>query len=273
MCRLFGFRSVIPSQVHHSLLRADNALASQSERHPDGWGVAYYVDGVPHLTKSASTALTDLIFRRVSGVVSSETVLAHVRQATTGSRTVLNAHPFQHGRWVFAHNGKIHDYERHQEAIEQRIAPRLRRFLLGDTDSERVFFLFLTELLKDGPLSQRLDLDSVERALRASVACVREIADGEGEGERSLLTLMVTDGVTLAALHGGKELHWSSHKRRCPERDACPHFAPACEAPSPTGFINHLLVSSEPLSDENVWLSLRDGDLVGVDWRMNLRRP
>ena len=56
MCRLFGFRSVIPSQVHRSLLSADNALGTQSSQHPDGWGVAFYVDGSPHLTKSPSTA-------------------------------------------------------------------------------------------------------------------------------------------------------------------------------------------------------------------------
>ena len=30
MCRLFGFRSVLQSQVHRSLANADNALAVQS---------------------------------------------------------------------------------------------------------------------------------------------------------------------------------------------------------------------------------------------------
>jgi hypothetical protein len=38
MCRIFGFRSVIQSQVHRSLVSADNALMIQGERHPDGWG-------------------------------------------------------------------------------------------------------------------------------------------------------------------------------------------------------------------------------------------
>ena len=71
MCRLFGFRSVIPSQVHRSLVAADNALGRQSEAHPDGWGVAFYVDGAPHVTRSASHALGDALFHRVSGVVSS----------------------------------------------------------------------------------------------------------------------------------------------------------------------------------------------------------
>ena len=52
MCRLFGFKSIINSQVHKSLVHTDNAFASQSTKHPDGWGVAYYREDVPHLIKS-----------------------------------------------------------------------------------------------------------------------------------------------------------------------------------------------------------------------------
>ena len=92
MCRLFGFRSVIPSQMHRSLIAADNALGRQSERHPDGWGVAYYVDGAPHVTRSPAHALGDALFHRVSGVVSSETVLAHVRKATQGALELMGLH-------------------------------------------------------------------------------------------------------------------------------------------------------------------------------------
>ena len=54
MCRIFGFRSVMQSQVHRSLVSADNAFMRQSERHPDGWGVAYYVAHAPHVVKGAS---------------------------------------------------------------------------------------------------------------------------------------------------------------------------------------------------------------------------
>ena len=93
MCRLFGFRSVIPSQVHRSLLAAENALGVQSNQHPDGWGVAFYVDGSPHVTRSPTTALGDALFHRLSGVVSSETVLAHVRKATQGARHDLQLSP------------------------------------------------------------------------------------------------------------------------------------------------------------------------------------
>ncbi len=279
MCRLFGFRSVIPSQVHRSLVAADNALAKQSEAHPDGWGVAYYVDGAPHVTKSAAGAMDDVLFRRVSGIVSSETVMAHIRRATQGALTVLNSHPFQHGRWVMAHNGDIPGFERCRERLEHVIAPRLRRFILGETDSERSFFVFLTELAKCGDLGGRFGLDEVVTALRETVAQVRALCDGPAgpdgpDGEvapsRALLTLMVTNGQVMAAHHGGKDLFYSTWKRRCADRDVCPSLSSVCEAASTTGFVNHLLIASEPLQGENVWEPPAEGDVVGVDWRMRL---
>jgi glutamine amidotransferase len=272
MCRLYGFRSVIDSQVHRSLVNADNALAAQSERHPDGWGVAYYIDDSPHVTRSASTALHDTLFKRVSGVVSSQTVLAHIRKATQGERTVLNCHPFQYGRWVFAHNGDIPDFGKCRAALESEISPRLRRFILGDTDSERIFFLFLSRLERHGHLSSNFGVEVVSEVLSETVATVRATCDDDASESKALLTLMVTNGVTMAAVHGGKELYWTTYKTRCADRDQCPHYADACEAPTQTGFVNHLIMSSEPVSDDNFWHAFEPGEVVGVDWRMRLHR-
>jgi predicted glutamine amidotransferase len=268
MCRLFGFRSVIPSQVHRSLLAAENALGKQSNQHPDGWGVAFYVDGAPHITRSAEHALGDELFHRLSGVVSSETVLAHVRRATQGAKTVLNCHPFQYGRWVFAHNGDIPDFGRHRAELLAEVAPTLRRFILGETDSEVAFFMFLSRLAGYGPLSRRHTVDDVSAALRATIKRTREICDSAGE--RALLTVIVTDGDTMVATRGGKELFWSTFKTHCSDRAACPSLSVECEAPSQTGFVNHLIFSSEPLQGENVWAELDEGDMVGVDWRMRV---
>lgn len=268
MCRLFGFRSVIQSQVHRSLTEADNALQARSADHPHGWGVAYYVDGTPHVVKSAETAMNDHLFQRVSGVVASETVLAHVRKATHGEISVLNSHPFQHGRWVFAHNGEIPSFDRYRDALMARVAPRLRRYVLGDTDSEAVYFLFLTELQGFGPLDRNVSVEEAMEAMAKAVQTVRAICDDAEH--RSLLTLVATNGSTMVATRGGKELFWSSYKTRCSERDTCPSLSEVCEAPSTTGFVNHFILSSEPLSGENVWLELPEDRMVGVDWRMRL---
>jgi len=272
MCRLFGFRSVIPSQVHRSLVAAENALGKQSNDHPDGWGVAYYVDGAPHVTRSPEFALGDQLFHRLSGVVASETVLAHVRRATQGNKTVLNCHPFQYGRWVFAHNGDIPDFAQHRAQLVAEIAPTLRRYVLGDTDSEVVFFMFLTLLSAYGPLSRRHTVDDATTALKQTVQRVREVCASPAADKRPILTLIATDGDTMAAVHGGKELFWSTHKTRCSDRDGCPSLTAECEAPSKTGFVNHFILSSEPLQGENVWEPLAEGDVLGVDWRMRVLR-
>ncbi len=272
MCRLFGFRSVIPSQAHRSLVNAENSLGAQSSAHPDGWGVAYYIDGAPHVTRSSDTALTSTLFQRVSGVVSSHTVLAHVRRATVGERSVLNCHPFQHGAWTFAHNGDIPEFQRCRAALEQEIDPTLRRFIMGDTDSERLFYLFLSFLGRWGPLTAPRTAAEVAEALAETVRTAREIVDGPDAPKPALLTLLVTNGMTMAAVQSGKELRWSTYKTRCSDRHDCPHFGDACEAPSLRGFVNHLIVSSEPVIDENVWSEMVDGEVIGVDSRMKLFR-
>jgi len=270
MCRLFGFRSVIPSKVHRSLLSAENALGVQSNYHPDGWGVAFYVDGSPHVTRSPSTALGDALFHRLSGVVSSQTVLAHVRKATQGAHTVLNCHPFQYGRWIFAHNGDIPNFVTTRDKLIQHIAPGLRRFVLGETDSEVIFFIFLTELAEHDSLGSSVQLDAVSSALRRTVQLVRELCDDDQH--KSLLTLMVTDGEILAASEGGRQLYWSTYKHRCSDRGTCTSLSAVCEAPTQTGDVNHFIVSSEPLQGENIWEPFDPGEIVAVDRRMRVHR-
>lgn len=270
MCRLFGFRSVIQSSVHRSLLDADNALGAQSNQHPDGWGVAFYVDGSPHLTRSPETALGDQLFHRLSGVVASETVLAHVRKATRGANNVLNCHPFQFGRWVFAHNGDIPSLDAKRAELLREVVPALRRYILGDTDSEIVFFMFLTQLQRSGPLSRRHSVEDVVAALGVVTKRIRELCDSPDA--RCLLTVILTDGEVMVAAQGGKDLYFSTYKERCSDRETCPSLSPECEAVTTSGFVNHLLISSEPLHGENVWEPLSEGETIGVDFRMRLMR-
>ena len=99
---------------------------------------------------------------------------------------------------------------------------------------------------------------------------VREICDTPAVA--ASLTVLVTNGETLIAAHGGKELYLSTYKTRCSDRHHCKSLAPECEAPPTTGHVNHCIVSSEPLQGENVWLPLEPGDIVGVDARMQLFR-
>ncbi len=98
-------------------------------------------------------------------------------------------------------------------------------------------------MIRYGPLSNRHGVDEVSEALRVAIATVREICD-EADSPASLLTVIVTDGSTLAAHHGGKELYYSTFKTRCSDRDHCAHLAPECEAPTVTGFKGEQLFTS-----------------------------
>ena len=279
MCRLFGFRSVITSQVHRSLVSADNALMRQSEAHPDGWGVAYYVAGYPHVVKSVSSAVSDSLFRRVSGVVASETVIAHLRKATVGKLSIINSHPFQYGNWIFAHNGQIPDFEKYREMLVEKISPRYRRFILGDTDSEVIFYLLISNMAHHFDVHRKgTDLEELEAAVKDTIEEIHEVTQmdcysPEGQEKKFFLTFLLTNGHLMLAHQGGKELYYSTFKERCPERETCPSFAPCCEAISRGGFVNHFIVSSEPLQGENVWLEMSPGDIAAVDWRMRLKAP
>lgn len=117
-----------------------------------------------------------------------------------------------------------------------------------------------------------MGLEEVIPALRNTVATVRKIADTpDNFPKRSLLTLLITNGQIMVAHQGGKELYYSTWKRKCGDRDFCPSLAKCCENPTePGGRVNHLVIASEPLQGENVWEPLDEGDIVGVDWRMGL---
>lgn len=277
MCRIFGFRSIINSQVHTSLVHAENALGTQSERHRDGWGVAYYISNAPHVIKSEKTAIDDRLFQKVSGLVSSQTVVAHIRKATQGNNNILNTHPFQYGPWIFVHNGHIKDFDKHREKLTELVDPELKTFILGDTDSEIIFYLILSEIKKRiglDPNKMAIDqlVESCKQAVRniLKITGPCEFGDKEVQTDHNSITFVLTNGIHMAAHQGGQPLFYSTYKNKCSDRDSCPKFSQACENPSNDGVINHLIFSSEPLQGENIWIQMVGHQVVGVDENMKM---
>ena len=277
MCRVFGFKSVITSQVHTSLTDSENALALQSVEHPHGWGVAYYVAGAPHIIKSVDSAVEDNIFKTVSGIVSSNTVVAHIRKATLGHHTILNTHPFQYGPWVFAHNGHIHEFDKKRENLMELVSKHLQRFILGETDSELLFYIILSEYYQHFSMIDKPSISEMSMVISKALVKIQDVI-GEMAKEdtpdlnHNYLTFLITNGDLILGHQGGKRMYYSTYKKRCPDRDSCSSFSKVCEAPSDTGFVNHMIFSSEPLNGENIWLELKRGEIMGVDNHMKLFR-
>jgi len=270
MCRLFAFRSQLTSRVHKSLLDADNSLRILSNKHPDGWGMGFYIDGYPHVIKSLMQASDDQLFSKVSGVVSSQTVLAHIRKATQGAADrMTNIHPFQYGKWLFAHNGNIKNFENKKSDLLKLLEHPFDRYILGTTDSELLFMLILSKL--KSALDNDESFELIEKMIKKIIEQIVEICgpltfDGSQNSSNNYLTFILTDGQKMIAFNGGQELYYSTHKKKCSESSICQFYDKSCENKAKNKqCVNHLLLSSEMLEGENEWFKIEPYQLVYLD--------
>jgi predicted glutamine amidotransferase len=123
----------------------------------DGWGIAgYQPDAIrnfqqpAYIVKSPKPAFADTRFDQViQSVLPANLVLAHIRSASDECKEVqlANVHPFSYQNWSFIHNGTVSGA--FSPTIESKIQ-QYRQILAGgpkgNTDSERVFYYFLSKL-------------------------------------------------------------------------------------------------------------------------------
>jgi len=145
MCRLFGLHAGDdPIRATFWLLDAPGSLAVQSERNPDGFGIATFEpDGSVDVEKRPVRAADDELFLRQSREECSRVYLAHVRYADTGLPSPANTHPFVQDGRAFAHNGVVRDLDR----LERELGDA-ESLVAGDTDSERLFAT-ITKAIRD----------------------------------------------------------------------------------------------------------------------------
>ena len=270
MCRMFALRSTVSCPVQDSLLDADRSLQRLSEVNPHGWGVGHYVQDVPQIVKSPEMAADSPVYSALSNQIESSCVVAHVRRATHGDYTVANTHPFQYGRWIFAHNGNIADFDDLRPTLLEEIAPSLRSHIVGTTDSEVLFYRLLTAMSDAGILDTEADHvgpQALWESISSVVMRVAELAGGlyddlDGPSDETYLTFVLTDGSTLIGYQGGKPLfvhapaivHGNQTKSWAVEQGATDHF----------------LLASEPAHNPTMWASIRHGGVVGVSSDMTV---
>ncbi len=268
MCRLFGFRSEVPAAVHPSLVTEKNSLLQQSREHKDGWGIAAYDNArVPTVAHGLGPAHCDPDFERVSSRVSARTVVAHLRLASVGAVERRNAHPFTYGRWSFVHNGTVKHFDEHKSEVEALIRPDLRAHILGTTDTERCFYLFLTRLAARQPLEGPASVENVARALGETMGLVSSVVDRPGE-DRSSMNFLVTDGDLMVATRRNRTLYLSDTAPETGRRPLHSRFGPPREGSQ----LEQFVLASEQLSGEDHWHPIPEESIVGVDARLVLHR-
>jgi len=208
MCRLYGMIASDPTKVECTLIHAQNALMIQSRSdlsgvsHTDGWGIGYYSNCLPKVERRATAAYTDLHFASTVEKVYARVVLAHVRRATVGGVSTENTHPFNYGRWTFAHNGTVSAFSEMADVLARETLPNLRAQRVGSTDSEASFYWMLSRLSRAGIDIESEEAPDTDRLLEAFRSGVHRLAV-EGRERRPdqvpRLNFLLTNGRVLLA--------------------------------------------------------------------------
>jgi predicted glutamine amidotransferase len=115
-----------------------------------------------------------------------------------------------------------------------------------------------------------VDLDRLQAVVRQTLAWVDDAVMGLGERPPALNFLLTNGRIFLANRHG-RELWYATQKLHCRDAETCKEPDKVCllrERPSDK--VNHLLVASERIGEEDVWEEIPEGGMVvlGEDFRL-----
>ena len=257
MCRLLAIAANEPTDFKIVLREAPRSLAALSREHRDGWGIAVFDAGSRQwqIDKGVACASEDERFHRLAVGSRGEILVSHVRQKTIGETSLANTHPFERGRWVFAHNGTIKDLG----WLRVRSSGARLAEIQGETDSELFFAWLLTRLDEADVVNQTVS-PATDRAVGAAARVARE---HEGLGACNFL---LSDGETTYAHRFGRSmflLERHPHDAVRPRRES--RDGTIVETPWSQGR-TAVFVASERITDEP-WQNIEEGMLLRIDRR------
>ena len=245
MCRWLAY-SGSPINIETLLYKPEHSLIDQSlhsqlgaeTTNGDGFGIGWYgAAETPGVFHSVEPAWNNRNLRDLAAHIESPLVLAHIRASSGSPVQETNCHPFRHGRWLWMHNGVIHDFPKVKRDLALAVDPSLYASIEGSTDSEVFFFLALTMGLEDDPPG------AVERA----VGLIEKVGREHDVEHPIQMTVATTDGRRLWAFRYSSEgasrsLYYSTDVPTLRE------LHPEVEVLSMLGDESRLIVS-EPIRD------------------------
>jgi len=264
MCRLLGIAANEPTEFKIVLREAPRSLAALSREHRDGWGIAVFdaCAGTWRVDRGVACAGEDERFHRLAIGTRGELLVSHIRQKTIGDTSLVNTHPFERGRWIFAHNGTVKDV---QWLRANASAERLGE-IEGETDSELLFAWMLTRLDEAGVATSPAG-DDTDRALGAIARAGRE------RPSFGAFNFLLSDGATTYAHRFGRSMFLlERHPEDTMVVSRTSRDGTVLETPwSPAR--SAVFVASERITDEP-WQTIEDGTLLRIErspsptWRL-----
>lgn len=202
MARLFGFIGN-RADLGPLIIAAHAELLRECRSVPEawGWGIGFHQSGEMLLRRRPldDREVIDLSVEALG--IRTDLLLSHVRTPHIGGLSTENTQPFRYRGWLFAHSGTIVEFDRLRPRLLELMPEFLRQNVLGDTDSEVLFYSFLALLHGAGHLTPA---GAGEKRLRAALRQTTELVDRLC-AEQGLLTqtgnLLLADADCILAVH------------------------------------------------------------------------
>ena len=156
MCGIVGY---IGNKTAADILL--EGLTSLEYRGYDSSGIAVNIDGKVELFKAAGKLqnLKDIVEKNYANISKSNIGIGHIRWATHGAPTVVNAHPHSCncGKVAVVHNGIIENYKELKEKLEKQGCT-----FRSQTDTETVAHLVATKFAQTNDLTEAVRLATKE---------------------------------------------------------------------------------------------------------------
>lgn len=257
--------SLVVEPKHSIIQQSFHSTGQEDPLNGDGFGVAWYVSELspePALFRSVTPAWNNSNLLELARVVKSHLIMAHVRAASKhGGQSEANCHPFRWGRHAFMHNGDVGDFPKLRRSLLSTLSDEAFAEIQGNTDSEHVFGLVVDELRK----TPHGGLDAMAQALQNAVQRIVALGREHGIGEPHYLNLALSDGIEAVSCrytthegYDGESLFVHTGRIYVCSKGECRMLA----SDNGRGCV---LVSSEPLSDDQGWNPIPRNSMVLID--------
>jgi glutamine amidotransferase len=290
VCRVLAYLG-LPTPLESLLYATDASLARQAYSprmmasfvNLAGFGFAAWDDATVHPEEPFVYRVTtlpthDQNLRALAHKLVPGCVLAHVRGVVEGAPVVVsqqNTHPFRFddAHVALAHNGHLREFARMRFDLQKHVRPELARRVEGNTDSEWLYVLVLSQL-RD-PLGKP-SVEELATAVVRTLEIVRDLRGRHGITTASPVNLFVTTGVSLIVTRFSFDHGWYPPDDPLLELDLAYvtlWYTFGGEFKEHAGdwamrgadVASSLLVASEPItSDTSTWLEVPEYSLLAA---------
>jgi len=166
------------------------------------WDDSSHDPGVPFSYRSANIPIFDHNLKALAEKLRATALIAHVRGVPYSEKVTVgeqNLHPFHYKGYglAMAHNGQLAGFDRMRFALVEHIRPEIARLIRGDTDSEWIYGVLLSQL--DDPCGE-LSPDEAVQAVDRTLSIIREVRRRHDIDTSSPTNLFIGNGRFVIAV-------------------------------------------------------------------------